>query len=448
MISDVTAQRRVEYALQEREQYQRALLDNFPFLVWLKDAESHFLAVNQPLAAQFGWPSAESLVGKTDFDIAAPDLAEAYRADDRAVLESGRSKMVEEWIEDHGERRWNETFKSPVTLDGRVIGTVGFARDITARKKMEEELREQKEFFHLIAENIGDFIAVLDLEGRRLYNSPSYSRFFGMPRDLSGTDSFADIHPDDRDRVIQAFRETVRTGIGRQLDYRLNLADGTCRDIESTGSVIKAESGRVLRVVVVSRDITERKTGEQQMQHFAFYDSLTRLPNRRLLIDRMEQSMLASARSRCYGAVMFLDLDAFKPLNDVHGHSAGDALLVVAAERMKACVREVDTVSRFGGDEFVVVINQMDPDKEAAKAQALLVAEKIHATLSEPYHLPVRHPGKADELIEYGCTATIGVVLFLNHDASQDDILKRADEAMYLAKKAGRNRVHFYDQPS
>lgn len=137
VIHDITSQRRSEQAVREREQYLRALLDNFPFMVWLKDGQSRFLAVNQPFAARFGWPSAESLVGKTDYDITTQELAEIYRADDRAILDSGQSKIVEEWIEDCGEQRWSETFKSPITLDGRIIGTVGFARDITERKAAE-----------------------------------------------------------------------------------------------------------------------------------------------------------------------------------------------------------------------------------------------------------------------------------------------------------------------
>lgn len=318
VISDITVQRHAEYALREQEQYQRTLLDNFPFLVWLKDDESRFLAVNRPFAAQFGWPLTESLVGKTDFDITSPDLAEAYRADDRAILDSGRSKVVEEWIEDHGRRRWSETFKSPVILNGRVIGTVGFARDIT-----------------------------------------------------------------------------------------------------------------------------ERKEAEQEMRHLAFYDSLTGLPNRRLLIDRLEQSMMLSARNGSYGATMFLDLDNFKRLNDAHGHSTGDALLVLAADRIKACVREMDTASRLGGDEFVVVISELDTDQEAATSRAMLVAEKIRASLSKTYRLTARHEGKADKVIKYHCAASIGVVLFFKHDTSPHDILKRADQAMYQAKEAGRNQIHF-----
>jgi len=316
--------------------------------------------------------------------------------------------------------------------------------DITQREKIENELREQKEFYHLIAENISDFIAVLDLDGRRLYNSPSYMRFFGPQRDLRGTDSFAEIHPDDRERVRNIFRQTVHSGIGRQLDYRLILADGSCRDMESNGSVIRDGQGQVVRVVVVSHDVTERKQAELQVRQLAFYDPLTRLPNRRLLLDRLSQSMLSSARSRCYGALMFIDLDNFKLLNDTHGHVVGDVLLIEAADRLKACVREVDTVARFGGDEFVVVISEMDTDKSKAGEEVLQVAEKIRASLSAPYRLLICHAGKPDQVVEHRCTATIGMVLYLNHDASQEQILEWADCAMYQAKDAGRNAVRMF----
>ena len=136
---NITPQKQAELALREREQYQRALLDSFPFLVWLKDEQSRFLAVNQPLADAFGFPSTDSLIGKTDFDIATTELAERYRADDRAVLDSGLSKYVEEWIESDGKRRWVETYKTPVSLDGKIIGTVGYARDITGHFVVQAE---------------------------------------------------------------------------------------------------------------------------------------------------------------------------------------------------------------------------------------------------------------------------------------------------------------------
>ena len=150
VVCDVTAQRAAEHALRVREQYLRALLDNFPFMVWLKDVDSCFLAVNRPFADTFDWPSPESLIGKSDLDIASRELADAYRADDRAVLESGESKNVEEWVERHGRRVWHETFKSPVSVDGKIIGTVGFARDITERKAVEEREKSRARVLELI----------------------------------------------------------------------------------------------------------------------------------------------------------------------------------------------------------------------------------------------------------------------------------------------------------
>jgi diguanylate cyclase (GGDEF)-like protein/PAS domain S-box-containing protein len=317
--------------------------------------------------------------------------------------------------------------------------------DFSERKRADMDLREQEEFFHLIAENIGDFIAVLDLEGRRVYNSPSYKRFFGGARDLRGTDSFAEIHPQDQERVKQVFRETVQTGVGRRLHYRFLTADGSIRQMESLGSVIRDDEGKVARVVVVSRDITERKLMEEEIHQLAFYDPLTTLPNRRLLNDRLGQTMAATKRSDCYGALMFLDLDNFKPLNDRHGHDVGDLLLIQAANRLRSCVREMDTVARFGGDEFVVVVSELDADKTESTAQAANVAEKILATVSEPYLLTIRHAGKADVSIEHHCTASIGVTLFIDQEPGQDDILKWADAAMYQAKAAGGNSIRFYD---
>jgi len=286
---------------------------------------------------------------------------------------------------------------------------------------------------------------VLDRDGKRLYNSPSYREFFAPVRDMYGTDSFNEIHPEDQERVKQVFRETVQTGIGRQINYRWLMADGSVRELESVGSVIKDRNGQVERVVVVAHDITERKQMEDHVRQLAFHDVLTELPNRRLLKDRLTQAMAASARSDCYGALMFLDLDNFKPLNDTHGHEVGDLLLIEVANRLKSCVRQVDTVARFGGDEFVVMISKLDADKVESAAQARMIAEKIRCTLSEPYLLTIETAGKAQKKVEHHCTVSLGVAFFIGNKASQEEILKRADEAMYQAKEAGRNSIRFYD---
>jgi diguanylate cyclase (GGDEF)-like protein len=191
-------------------------------------------------------------------------------------------------------------------------------------------------------------------------------------------------------------------------------------------------------------DLTERKQMEEQVRQLAFYDPLTRLPNRRLLDDRLMQTMAASARTARHGALVFLDLDNFKPLNDTHGHAVGDLLLIEVAQRLKASVREMDTVVRIGGDEFVVMLGELTVDRAESAAQASLIAEKIRRTLADPYRLTLRHEGQPDKTIEHHCSASLGVALFVNHEASQADIMKWADAAMYLAKAAGRNRVRFH----
>jgi diguanylate cyclase (GGDEF)-like protein/PAS domain S-box-containing protein len=301
------------------------------------------------------------------------------------------------------------------------------------------------DFFRLIVENSEDLFAVLDLDGRRLYNSPSYAQLFGDIDYMKGSDSFAEIHPEDRESVKAAFRETVQTGHSHRLSFRFVLADGVIRVMESCGVLIRSSQGTPLRVVVVSRDVTERMKSEEKIYNLAFYDALTQLPNRRLLSDRLEQAMAASKRSGEHGAVMLLDLDNFKALNDIHGHSMGDALLKEVGRRITTCLRETDTVARFGGDEFVLVLGQLEKDRAESNIQANVVAEKVREILAKPYVLKQQTIGGAESELTYHCSASIGVVLFINHEFSIEDVLKQADIAMYQAKRAGRNSIQYYD---
>jgi diguanylate cyclase (GGDEF)-like protein/PAS domain S-box-containing protein len=317
-------------------------------------------------------------------------------------------------------------------------------KQIARRKQADKELTEQEEFFRLIAENVEDFIAVLDLNGRRIYNSPSYARLFGDVESLKGTDSFAEIHPDDRERIRKTFNDALQSGIGQRSEYRFLLPNGGICYMESSSGLIKNGQGEPKSVVVVSHDVTMRKMAEQKIREFAFYDTLTQLPNRRLLDDRLEQAVAASKRSGRYGAVMFLDLDNFKPLNDKYGHKAGDLMLVEVAHRLVSCVREVDTVARFGGDEFVVVLSELAGDESACAEEARTVAEKIRVALTSPYVLNLNTKGAVPTITHKNVGASIGIALF-NNDASKENILKWADKAMYRAKEAGRDQICFHD---
>ena len=187
------------------------------------------------------------------------------------------------------------------------------------------------------------------------------------------------------------------------------------------------------------------RESERRIQQLAFYDTLTGLPNRRLMIDRMAQVIGACRRSGRYGALIFLDLDNFKPLNDCHGHEMGDLLLVEVARRITECVRAIDTVARFGGDEFVVILGELDTDRARSVAQAAQVAEKIRGVLAEPYLLQRKLADGTASTVEHRCTSSVGVALVNGQSAAQDEVLKQADAAMYKSKVSGRNRVCFTD---
>jgi diguanylate cyclase (GGDEF)-like protein len=186
------------------------------------------------------------------------------------------------------------------------------------------------------------------------------------------------------------------------------------------------------------------RESERHILQLAFYDALTGLPNRRLMSDRMGQAIGIGKRSGRYGALMFLDLDNFKSLNDSHGHEVGDLLLVEVARRITTCVREIDTVARFGGDEFVILLGELDADRERSVAQAGQVAAKIRNVLAEPYVLQRKLAEGNVSAVEHHCTSSIGVALFHGQSAVPEEVLKQADVAMYRSKEAGRNRVSFF----
>lgn len=204
-----------------------------------------------------------------------------------------------------------------------------------------------------------------------------------------------------------------------------------------TINAVKNNDGIVTHYVGVHSDISERKASEEEIKQLAYYDPLTALPNRRLLLDRLQQALAASSRSEKYGALLFIDLDNFKSLNDNLGHDMGDILLQQVAQRLIACVREGDTVSRQGGDEFIIMLEDLSENPEEAAAKAKTIGEKILISLNQPYQLN-NH--------QYKSTPSIGITLYINHDHTINALLKRADIAMYGAKAAGRNTLRFFDR--
>jgi diguanylate cyclase (GGDEF)-like protein/PAS domain S-box-containing protein len=247
----------------------------------------------------------------------------------------------------------------------------------------------------------------------------------------------------DRDESKEMFEELQTKGYVRYEDLPLKTKTGAIVPVEFVSNTYDCEGVRIIQCNI--RNITERKQMEDQVRQMALHDTLTKLPNRRLLNDRLRQAVAACKRSGCYALLIFLDLDDFKLANDAHGHAVGDLLLIEAGVRLKSCVREVDTVARFGGDEFVVLIGDLDADETRSRSQAESVAKKIRTALAMPYVLKIQQEGAAETTVEHQCTASIGVALFGKHEASPDSILKRADTAMYHAKKGGCNLIRVDD---
>ena len=266
------------------------------------------------------------------------------------------------------------------------------------------------------------------------------SEALGQPMTLLIPERYRDAHVAGMSRARLGAEHRI---IGKTVELSGLRKDGSEFPLEL--SLAKWESNDGVFFTGILRDITGRKYLEEQVNRMAFYDELTKLANRRLLKDRIMQSIAASKRNGRYGALIFLDLDNFKSLNDSEGHAVGDLLLIEVANRLKSCVREVDTVARFGGDEFVVLINELSADKSESATQANVVAEKIRAAIGTPYVLQVPREGEEDATVDHQCTASIGVVFFSQKETGQEDVLRRADAAMYLAKKAGRNSIQVDD---
>jgi len=305
--------------------------------------------------------------------------------------------------------------------------------------KVEDVTLVAQERYRWLAENSQDVIWVMDTQGKLIYISPSAERLRGysvaeeMAMRLEDTVCENSL-PIVKEFMGRAIEEIKKGNIPIIPEHRIEQPrkDGTTFWAEVNVRVLPYFKDGSMCFVGVTRDITERMKAEEEIKQLAFYDPLTHIANRRLILDRLTTTIHVCHRKKLFGAFLFLDLDSFKPLNDTYGHQVGDELLVEVAQRIQSSVRLIDTVGRFGGDEFVVLLCDLGSAKEAAYNIATNIAHKIGAVIAEPYHLSVT---------EYTLTASIGVVLFGEDETDAKTILDEADSAMYQAKDAGKDCV-------
>ncbi|MDX2370772.1 MAG: EAL domain-containing protein [Colwellia sp.] len=308
-------------------------------------------------------------------------------------------------------------------------------------------LNREQSLMRGLIDSLPDLISFKDTQGRYLGCNHAFERYVGLTeQELKGkmehelTGSFKPSNMDGLDE-----QQIISSGKVYYLDEWVIYPDGGKVLHETIKKSFDGLDGTRYGLMSVSRDITERKKHEDEIRQLAFYDPLTQLPNRRMLQDRLQIMLTARSRDERFNALFFIDLDDFKIINDTQGHNVGDQLLIAVAARIQNSIREEDLVARIGGDEFVVMISNIDEDELTASHHAEEIAEKIRLSICRPYTLAIKENlNKTNELVFY-CTPSVGISIFKSNLTSHDDILKQADVALYQAKAAGRNTIRFFD---
>ncbi len=434
-LSDIAQRHQIEAALHERESFLQAVANSTParLTYWTNELRCTF-ANKQAFTATL--PTAETMLGSTPQDMLGPEMLPKYEPYIRAVLAGEDQQFENAMVKANGQviYSWIQYIAHRVT--GKMQGFFSLATDITALRLGQEQLREREQQLQLFIEHAPVALAMFDREMRYLQVSDRWRQDYQLgDRNLIGVSHY-EVFPE----ISAAWKDIYRRGLAGEVvrteeDY-FEPTNGTAQwlrwEVRPWYDVANAVGG----VVIYSEDISARKATDDKIQHLAFYDALTGLPNRRMLLDRLNHLLATGSRHRRPGALLFIDLDNFKTLNDTYGHDQGDLLLQQVAQRLLTCIRKSDSLARWGGDEFVVLLEDLSDLTPEAAAQAQAVAEKILAALGQPYSLSGEtHHG----------TPSIGITLFDDDHETVDALLKHADLAMYQAKAAGRNTLRFFD---
>jgi diguanylate cyclase (GGDEF)-like protein/PAS domain S-box-containing protein len=420
-VIDLTDSKRTEHELERHLHFTRALLDAIPSPVYFKDREGRIPVYNR------AWD---------DIFAGAPAEGEGVHHErDRGLLERPSSTTYESVVHDPGggERQMLYSKVSFVDQEGAIAGLIGVITDVTRYKEAESALETSEARFRVLTESSLDLISVLEEDGTIRYQSPALRTLMGYdPSETIGSNIFDKIHPDDVEGARSAFRRVIeRRQSSEPLEFRVRHHDGMWRTFESLGTNCLANP-HIRGVVFNSRDITDRKMIQQRIQHLAYHDNLTGLPNRSLLQDRLAHSIAHAERSQRRVAVLFIDLDNFKNINDTLGHDVGDELLRQVSRRLTECIRLEDTIARQGGDEFIVLLDSLDDSRGAS-----VVAEKILNRLRQPFEL-----GGTEQHV----SGSLGIALYPEDGPDPQTLLKNADTAMFHGKSLGKNTYQFFTQ--
>jgi diguanylate cyclase (GGDEF)-like protein/PAS domain S-box-containing protein len=441
--TDISERKRLQEIERQNAERFRLVANTTTDIIWDWDLAQDRVWWNEGMRNAFGYTADQ-------IDDGIETWARRIHPDERARALAGLLKARDEGCHDwHAEYRFMRRDGAYADVrdrcifiraaDGSAQRAIGAMLDVTAQKRAEAERAEAEARNRVQASLLDkalDAISATDIDGRITYWNKGAQRLYGWTSDEVIGAIKADLIVADREPFERAFRKMLQQGdwTGELLKRR---KDGSTVCVEAHLTLMRDDDGRPQSMLCIDTDITQRKRAEREIEDLAFFDPLTALPNRRLLLDRMRHAVATCRRTGRTGAVLFLDLDNFKSLNDTLGHDKGDLLLQQVALRLRARVpRASDTVARHGGDEFVIVLEDLSDEPAEAAAQAERIAEKVVAVFDMPFHLDGH---------QHHTTSSIGVALFTRHSADVDELLKRADLAMYQAKSAGRNTIRFYD---
>ncbi|MES2947655.1 MAG: EAL domain-containing protein [Pseudomonadota bacterium] len=436
--TDLTERKKVEAKLQDSEARYRALVEWSPIGIGVHQ-HGKVVYANPAAVAIMGARSEADLIGLPVNDLVDPRhrVLVAERIAQGYANGSPLPAKIEKFLRRDGRTIDVEIQASPITHLGEPAIQVNFV-DVTEREKSGTTLRESEARFRALTELASDWYWEQDenfrftVLGGKVFDSTGFTtaEHLGKTRwelaSVNMTESDWDAH-----RKLLNARQPFR-----DLEIRRPDAGAKVHWASVSGSPMFGADGSFKGYHGIGRDVSAQKQAGEEIHRLAFYDALTGLPNRRLLLEQLKKALHTNARHHQHGALLFIDLDNFKTLNDTLGHDVGDLLLQMVAQRLSGCVRESDTVARLGGDEFVVVLEDLETDRHAAAAQADSVGKKILVMLNQPYELAGR---------EHHSSPSMGITLFDAHSSSVDDLLKQADLAMYQAKAAGRNTLRFFD---
>lgn len=415
----------------QKELYQKVVMDNLSFMIWVKDKESKFLFANSAVAEAAGIANAKSIEGKTDFDLWPKSLAAGYVEDDINVLNSGKPVTVVEQVKKKsGELCWIETYKSPVIISDEIIGTIGYARDITEQKELLSTVSKQELEYTSLVKNLPLSIVRYDVDCKRIFLNEVESAFglddfqslLGKSPEELWDPNIVNITAKEYQNKLE---HVLRSGKKHTFESHCKSGNETTVNLMSLMPEFNKD-GDITGVLAIASDVTEISKYRYDLEYMAYHDALTSLPNRTLL---NQQLHLAVQNGGPFG-LMFMDLDFFKTINDTLGHGVGDNLLIDAAKRVCAAVRGDDIVARIGGDEFAILVCDLMDNADLAA-----LARKIAEKLSVPFNI---------EGINFFVTASIGIACYPTDSEAVEDLMKYADAAMYDAKKRGRDNYQYY----